>query len=137
MPVNSSSCLLSCDLYPIYDSHSGGYTSLNQEHVKFQPLNTFALSSPCFIKSTVNTYVTGKGKRVSSGNSFYGLELQECKSLLRLPLLTSFYLLSVSMELERRYYMFTWHLSHYCIQTQQSHCLQNEPGRHTELSVGQ
>lgn len=71
MPVHSSSCLLSCDLYPIYDSHYGGYTSFNQEHSQVLIINNppgeRGEQVPRFNKSTTNTYSKYKDKRSQQG----------------------------------------------------------------------
>lgn len=69
MPVNSSSCLLSCDLYSIYDGHYSRYTSLNQEEsqvLAIKPIASLAFPGeriPCFIKRIANTYSKCKHER--------------------------------------------------------------------------
>lgn len=69
MPVNSSACLLSCDLYSIYDGHYSRYTSLNQAQSQvlvmkhFPSLAFLGQHIPRFIRRTANTYSKAKHER--------------------------------------------------------------------------
>lgn len=98
--------MLSCDLYSLSEL-------LGQTHFTESPAGAQSVDTPPVLPQEGRSLISLKAlqihiqdakiKVVSRGGSLSGLELRECKSLLRLPLLSSCDLPGISARLESRY----------------------------------